>query len=310
MSILLVVVGLVLLFFGGDFLVKGAAGLALRANIPPMLVGLTVVAMGTSAPELLVSFQAAIEGKGDIAMGNVVGSNIANIALILGITALIFPLTLSKKILTNEWLAMMLASLGLLFFLQDGELSQMEGAIFVFVLVSYIIQQFYISRKKTVVLADLDIPADAQSKSIYVLLAFIVGGSVALIFGARWFLDGAIAIAQNFGISDRVIAITLIAFGTSVPELAASVIAAYRRHNDISLGNIIGSNLFNILAILGISSSTVPISVSDAIVDRDLYWMIGISALILPFTLIRSKLGKTEGAILLGVYVFYIFLLF
>jgi len=310
LSILLVVVGLVLLFFGGDFLVKGAAGLALRANIPPMLVGLTVVAMGTSAPELLVSFQAAIEGKGDIAMGNVVGSNIANIALILGITALIFPLTLSKKILTNEWLAMMLASLGLLFFLQDGELSQMEGAIFVFVLVSYIIQQFYISRKKTVVLADLDIPADAQSKSIYVLLAFIVGGSVALIFGARWFLDGAIAIAQNFGISDRVIAITLIAFGTSVPELAASVIAAYRRHNDISLGNIIGSNLFNILAILGISSSTVPISVSDAIVDRDLYWMIGISALILPFTLIRSKLGKTEGAILLGVYVFYIFLLF
>ncbi len=310
MSILLVVVGLVLLFFGGDFLVKGAAGLALRANIPPMLVGLTVVALGTSAPELLVSIQAALEGKGDIAMGNVVGSNIANIALILGITALIFPLTLSKKILTNEWLAMMLASLGLVFFLQDGELSQTEGAIFVFVLVSYIIQQFYISRKKTVVLADLDIPADAQSKSIYVLLAFIVGGSVALIFGARWFLDGAIAIAQNFGISDRVIAITLIAFGTSVPELAASVIAAYRRHNDISLGNIIGSNLFNVLAILGISSSIVPLSVSDAIVDRDLYWMIGISALILPFTLFRSKLGKTEGAILLGVYVLYIFLLF
>lgn len=300
--------GLLLLFFGGDYLVKGAVGLALKANIPPMLVGMTIVALGTSAPELLVSFGAAWVGNGDIAAGNVVGSNIANVGFILGITALIFPIILTKQTLKNEWLAVMIASFLLLIFFGDRYLSRWEGIVFIILLIVYLFAQFYLARKNNQM--DANIPVETKHQSIWLLLVFIVGGCIALVFGAKWFLIGAVDLAKAFGISDRVIAVTLIAFGTSVPELSASLIAAFRKQNDISLGNILGSNLFNILFILGVSASISPFQVSPDLATRDMWWMIGISSLLLPFTLWRSKASKWEGFLMIALYTVYVFMLF
>jgi len=307
MEYILIVVGLGILIFGGDFLVKGASGLAMRFKMPPMLIGMTVVAMGTSAPELVVTVQAALAGKPDIAIGNVVGSNIANVALILGITIIIFPITIKKDSLKFDWVVMMLASLLFFIFALDGGISRLEGLIFLFGLITFIIYSFY--RVRTKQKKDIAIPIEAQSKPrrLIVYLFFVVIGICGLVFGARWFLEGAEAIARNIGVSDRVIAVSLVAFGTSVPELAASVIAAFKKEQDISLGNIIGSNLFNILAILGITSLISPISVAPEIMNDNIYWMLATSFVILPLGIYKLRLGRWQGVLLLTSYIVFMY---
>jgi len=308
MEFVLIIAGLVLLVFGGDYLVKGASGIALKFNMPSMLVGMTVVALGTSSPELVVSVRAALAGKPDISTGNVVGSNIANVCLILGITTIIFPVAIKKSILKNDWVVMMLASIIFYLLILNGQLSRWEGILFVSLLASYITYSFVMANRA----AKEAMPEEFQTgkaKGIWILLLHVVLGTVGLVYGAKWFLEGAEAIARNLGVSDRVIAITLVAFGTSVPELAASIIAAIKKEHDIFLGNIIGSNLFNILAILGITSIISPIQVADEIIQSDVFWMLATSFVLLPMGLLGRKLSRLDGSILFGTYLLYVYIL-
>jgi len=308
MEFVLIIAGLVLLVFGGDYLVKGASGIALKFDMPAMLVGMTVVALGTSSPELVVSVRAALAGKPDISTGNVVGSNIANVCLILGITTIIFPVAIKKSILKNDWVAMILASLLFYAFALNGELSRWEGILFVVLLASFITFSF-VKAKKTAKEAMPDEFRTGKTKGIWILLLYVVLGTVGLVYGAKWFLEGAESIARNLGVSDRVIAITLVAFGTSVPELAASIIAALKKEHDIFLGNIIGSNLFNILAILGITSIIHPISIADEIIQSDVFWVLATSFALLPMGLLGKRLSRFDGSILFLTYLAYVYIL-
>jgi cation:H+ antiporter len=311
MSILLIIAGLVLLIFGGDYLVKGASGMALRLQIPPMLVGMTVVALGTSSPELVVSLQSALQGKPDIAAGNVVGSNIANVVLILGVTVLIFPIVVAPRALKVDWTVMMIASI--IFYLMGVDLrfSRLEGLILITLLITYIVISFVAARrKKNLATKPAGVETEVAQKKWIILILYVIFGTAGLILGANWFLEGAEAVARNFGVSDRVIAITLVAFGTSVPELAASVIAAFKKEQEISLGNIIGSNLFNLLAIIGITSTVHPIQVSPDLFNNDIFWMLGTSFILLPLSFMGFRLNRIDGSILLTSYFVFIFLLF
>lgn len=296
--------------FGGDYLVKGASGIALKMDLPPMLVGMTIVALGTSSPELVVSLRAALDGKPDISVGNVVGSNIANVALILGVTTIIFPLAVQKRALKVDWLVMMVASIIFYLFALDGGFSRFEGGLFVFLLATFIAVSFYDAKKnRNRPEVGSELKTAEKNRKWWVLISFVLFGSLGLILGAQWFLSGAESIARLLGISDRVIAITLVAFGTSVPELAASVVAAFKKEEDISLGNIVGSNLFNLFAIIGITALVKPIRVAPGILSNDIFWMLGTSFAILPLALIGKKLGRFDGLLLFFSYVVFVVLL-
>jgi len=307
MEFLQIVAGLLLLVLGGDYLVKGASGIALKLSIPSMLVGMTVVALGTSSPELVVSLNAALSGKPDISVGNVVGSNIANVALILGATAIIFPLAVKRKTIQFDWIVMMLASVIFYLLALDGGFSRVEGFILIALLTAYIIYSFIKARNSNVNASQNEELETDQVKKWWVLLLFVIIGAGGLILGANWFLAGAEDIARNLGVSDRVIAITLVAFGTSVPELAASLIAAFKKEQEISIGNIIGSNLFNLLAIIGITTMVSPMKVADEILSNDIFWMLATSFAILPLSLIRSRIGRVDGGILLSTYFVFVY---
>ncbi|MEM9051243.1 MAG: calcium/sodium antiporter [Bacteroidota bacterium] len=309
MEFLQIVAGLLLLVFGGDYLVKGASGIALKMSIPSMLVGMTVVALGTSSPELVVSLNAALSGKPDISVGNVVGSNIANVALILGVTAIIFPLTVQRKALQFDWLVMMAASIIFYLLALDGGFSRLEGFIFVSLLAGFIVFSFVKARNSKAGVEEHQENEDDSAKKWWVLVVFVVLGTGGLILGANWFLAGAEDIARNLGVSDRVIAITLVAFGTSVPELAASSVAAFKKEQEISIGNIVGSNLFNLLAIIGITAIVSPMKVADEILSHDIFWMLGTSFIIFPLALIRSRIGRLDGVLLLSAYCVFVYLL-
>lgn len=313
MNIVLLIGGLLLLVGGGELLVRGAAGLALKAKIPPIIVGLTVVSIGTSAPELFASLNAAASGADGIAIGNVVGSNIANLGMVLAITALIFPIPVEKSLLKLDWPVMMGASLLFLLFIQDLQLVWWEGLIFVLALLLYILRLIYITRRNKKMQAELasddDEYEEFQSKPYWLLVVLIIVGCVLLYFGAEWFVEGASAIAKSLGVSDTVIGLTVVAFGTSVPELVASAMAALKKETDIGLGNLVGSNIFNILAVLGITSIVSPLSVAPSVTQTEIWWMLAISFVIMPFVLIgKNKIGRVKGLILLATYVTYIFM--
>lgn len=304
----LLIVGLFVLIIGGDFLVRGASSIALRAHISPLVVGLTIVAFGTSAPELLISINAAISGSPDLAMGNVVGSNICNLALVLGVTVLIGPVKVNADSIKIDWPVAMISAILLFWWSRDGELGLNEGIFFIFFLVSY---TFYIIRKsrkenKAIIAMEeeLEVP-DGPSSSMSKDLLFLAIGGAGLYFGSDWFVGGAKELANFLGVSQRVIGITVLALGTSLPELVTAIVASFKRETDLALGNLMGSNIFNILSILGITSLIKPISVNQTILSVDMYWMLGITLIILPMMLIQRKLGKTEGIILLCIYVYY-----
>ena len=307
-NIFLLIAGLFVLIIGGDFLVRGASSLALRIHISPLVVGLTIVAFGTSAPELLISLKAALTGSPDMAMGNVVGSNICNLALVLGVTVLIGPVRVNADSIQIDWPVTMASSLLLFFWVKDYALSFYEGLFFVAALATY---TFFIVRKSRKKLkadiameAELDVP-DAPSKSIWKDLGAIALGAVGLYFGAEWFVDGAKELAAFLGVSQRVIGITVVALGTSLPELVTAIVASFKRETDLALGNLLGSNIFNVLSILGITSIVKEIQVNYVIQHVDMLWMLGITLLILPLMLYQRKLGRTEGIILLLIYVYY-----
>lgn len=303
---LLLLAGLVVLIAGGEGLVRGATSLALKFKISPLVVGLTIVSFGTSAPELLISLTSALKGSPDLAMGNVVGSNICNIALILGLTSIISPMRVSKDSRLIDWPVCMGASLLLYFFVLNGILTWIEGSIFVFLLVAY---NVFLIRKSRIESRQLEgYVAEKHSVKSYIKdMGFIIVGVVGLYFGAEWFVEGAKNIATLMGISERVIGLTIVALGTSLPELVTSVVAAFRKQMDMALGNIIGSNVFNILSILGITSIIIPIQVSPEIIRVDMIWMLIITAMLFPMMVIFRKITRAEGFILLGTYVAYVF---
>ncbi len=312
MDILLLLGGLALLVAAGEILVRGAAGLALKANISPMMVGLTVVSIGTSAPELFASVRAAFEGNPGLAIGNVIGSNIANISLVLGITALINPVGVSKGLLKFDTPLMVLATIIFILFAWDLQLTFVEGAVLVGLLFAFIGSLILRSRKEKkqqdALESDVEDLVEYQSKGYGFLIILIVGGCIGLYFGSEWFISGARNIASAVGVSDYVIGVTVVAFGTSVPELVASAIAALRNQADLSIGNLIGSNIFNILSVIGVTSMLSPLPVDAAILQLDVWWMLGIALLIIPIMRSKYLVTRWQGALLVGVYLAYLFM--
>ncbi|MDQ3192645.1 MAG: calcium/sodium antiporter [Bacteroidota bacterium] len=310
MEYLLLIAGLAILIGGGEILVKGAVAVALKFNVSVLVIGMTIVSLGTSAPELLVSIKAAIQGHPDISIGNVIGSNIANISLILGITAIIFPILISRDSLKFDWPVMMVSSLIFYFFLLNYRVEFYEGLILLLILISFNIWIIVKSRKEhiqSIIQDDSEFKTEVKIP-IWKSAVYIVLGCVGLTLGAEWFLTGAVDIAHKFGISERIIAITVVSFGTSVPELVTSGIAAFRKQTDISIGNLIGSNVFNILGILGITAMVTEIPVSIEMANFDIYWMLAVSLLIFPLMYFGRKIGRFKGFILVAFYIVYIFL--
>ncbi|HBR55827.1 MAG TPA: hypothetical protein DEA82_17215, partial [Flavobacteriaceae bacterium] len=285
MSILYIILGLILLVVGGEFLVRSAVGLSFKLNLSKMVIGLTVVSFATSAPELLVSIQAALNGFSDISLGNVIGSNIANIGLVLGVTAVIAPLAIDKDFYKFNWPVMMLLSIVLYFVLKSGnEITLWEGVGLVALLAVYLYLLINRARKKASTYAVDDGIDDGLSKaSNFKIVIWLLIGGVALYGGSELLVMGAVDLATAMGISERVIAVTMIAVGTSVPELAASVIAALKKEKALSLGNLIGSNIFNIASVLGITAIIQPIAVkSEEVLTNDIWWMLGFAAVLIP----------------------------
>jgi cation:H+ antiporter len=317
MAYLLVFAGFLLLLAGGDLLVRSAVSIAFRFKISTLVVGLTVVSFATSAPELLVSLEAAWRGYPEIALGNVIGSNIANIALILGVTALLFQMSVPEISFRKDWSFLVLCTFLFIGAMALGTIHRWAGIIMVILLIYYNVKKVRDSRRELRQLEKLKPDENAPPVKEYMPLWKTIGllalGITALKFGAKFLIDGAVPIAIDFGLSERVISLTLIAIGTSVPELAASVVAAFKRENDISLGNILGSNIFNILAVIGITAITKPIPVENLnILYFDSMWMLGITLLLFPITILftRGIISKIEGIILLSAYLCYLYLLF
>ncbi len=307
MNLLLIVVGLGLLIFGGHWLLKSAVGFSLRLNIPKIIIGMTVVSFATSAPELIVSVKSALENHADIAFGNVIGSNIANLGFVLAITVMLSTISVEKSFYRTDWPVMMLASVLLYGFIAyDGILQSYEGVILVVFLIIFLV--YLLKFQKNAVVEELDEEAE-NLPTFKIFLYFIIGG-VALWGGSELLINGAVGMAKFYNVSERIIGVTIVSIGTSIPELAASVIAVLKKEKAISLGNLIGSNIFNILAVLGITSIITPIKVVDSgLLTNDIYWMLGTALIIFPLTFIpvKMKLSWKEGVILIFIYISFIF---
>ncbi|MGF1587546.1 MAG: calcium/sodium antiporter [Bacteroidales bacterium] len=302
------ILGFTVLLISGDLLVKSGVALSTHLRISMLVIGVVFVSLGTSAPELVVSIKAALQDHPDIAIGNVVGSNISNIALVLGLTALIINIPVNKNSVRFDWPFMMLASILFYLFVLNGILSFFEGSVFLFLLMVFILWSV---KKSRIEMSRVEHVFAKARFSVAVSVLLLLISSAGLYFGATWLVDGAEAIASRYGVSERVISVTIIAFGTSVPELATSVIAALKKQLDISIGNIIGSNIFNILGILGVTSliKSIPVSID---MRFDVHWMLAISVLLILFMLPYGKanLNKWKGFVLLSSYFLYIILVF
>ena len=301
--------GLILLFVGAEGLIRGSSNLAIKMGITPLVVGLTVVAFGTSTPELVVSLKAALIGNSSISLGNVVGSNIANIALILGVAALIRPLDVHAKVIMREIPIMIGISVLLFLLLMDGELGLFDGLVFVFGLITYLIVNVMMARKEKNIEVDSEFTEGLKSKlGIPISIILMIAGLGLLIFGANLFVQSAVAIAKIFNVSDAIIGLTIVAIGTSLPELITSIVAAYKKEADIAIGNVVGSNVFNILGILGITALIIPVS-SVGISYIDLGVMLFTAIILFPLSRSGFSISRFEGAILLIGYFGYVYYL-
>jgi cation:H+ antiporter len=311
MDFIYIVLGLVLLVLGGDWLLKASVGISLKLNISKIIIGLTVVSFATSAPELIVSINAALAGFPDVALGNVVGSNIANIGLVLAIVMIISDMKVETSFFKTDWPAMILASF-LLFgvLLYDNSIGRVEGLLFFVSLVFFIV---YLIKKQKPSEDFSDVPMEERQTNPYFIVMFLVLGGAALWGGSELLVFGAVNVAETFGVSDRIIAVTVVSIGTSIPELAASIMAVIKKENDISIGNIIGSNIFNILSVLGITAMIQPIYVKDqGLVTFDIYWMVGFALILLPLIFLPKKgfLDRKAGILLLAGYLTFLYFTF
>ena len=301
----LIIAGGLLLYYGGDWLVDGAVGLSLRWGLTPLVVGLTVVAFGTSAPELAVCIKAGLDGVHDIALGNVIGSNICNIGLVLAIAALIKPLSVKSQLVKIDVPISIIAAVAFCFMLWDKQISRIDGAILFVGVLAYVIFSLKMSKKETAEV-DHEFEEDIEDdhKSLAVLFGLVLVGLAGVTYGGKIFVEGASDIASQMGVSEAVIGLTIVALGTSLPELATSIIASTKGHGDMALGNVIGSCIFNLLAIIGLSSIITPLQAS-AINVVDLAVMLGIMVLLWPLLWSKLKLSRIEGSVLLSIYVGY-----
>ncbi len=310
-SILIILAGSLLLYFGAEGMVRGSSSMAFRFKITPLVIGLTVVAFGTSSPELVVSISASLKGNGEIAIGNVIGSNICNVALILGVSALIRPIKVNLKLISTDISVMLAASALFIIVLIDGEISRLDGIILFAGIIIYNGWTIYEAKKVKNKTAEErysdELPQMTKKPVMDIIL--MAGGFAVLVLGADLFLKGAIDVAEFLGADDAFIGLTIVAFGTSLPELATSVVAAIKNEGDISIGNAIGSNMFNLLCIIGIAGIILPINASN-IKPVDLGVMIFTALLLLPLAWSKLKLERWEGGLLLSVYIGYMLYLY
>tara|TARA_S200000501_G_scaffold378582_1_gene441981 strand:- start:1414 stop:2328 length:915 start_codon:yes stop_codon:yes gene_type:complete len=295
-------IGTTMLYFGADWIVRSSVSIAKKSKISPLIIGLTIVAFGTSLPELIVSITAALNDSSSLSVGNAIGSNIANIGLVLGLSSLIFPVScIYKKIKKDLWINIIITII-FIFFAFDGLISRFEGLIMFLSLIYYIL--LCISEKRD----DEEIPENIISNNRIFL--FLLGGICVLAYGADLFVDGAISLASRLGISEAVVGVSIVAFGTSLPELATSVVAAFKKESDISLGNILGSNIFNILCVLGISSMISQLESPIQMMNREVYFLFLLGFLLIAISKMNQPISRMFSAILLIIYFYFIYLLF
>ena len=295
-------IGTIMLYFGADWIVRSSVSIAKKSKISPLIIGLTIVAFGTSLPELIVSITAALNDSSSLSVGNAIGSNIANIGLVLGLSSLIFPVScIYKKIKKDLWINIIITIIFVLFAF-DGLISRFEGLIMFLCLIYYML--LCISEKRD----DEEIPENIISNNRIFL--FLLGGICVLAYGADLFVDGAISLANRLGISEAVVGVSIVAFGTSLPELATSVVAAFKKESDISLGNILGSNIFNILCVLGISSMISQLESPIQMMNREVYFLFLLGFLLIAISKMNQPISRIFSAILLTIYFYFIYLLF
>ncbi|MGB2224728.1 MAG: calcium/sodium antiporter [Polaribacter sp.] len=307
MSFVYLILGFLILILGGNWLLKSAVALSLKLSIPKIIIGMTVVSLATSAPELIVSLTAAVKGSTDLSLSNVIGSNIANLGLVLGITLLLGNMEIKKSFYKTDWPMMMMASVLLFFFIgNDDQLNQTEGFVLFGLLIAFLV---YLLRFQKTAVVD-EFPDDDEELPLFKTVLYFAIGSIGLWSGSELLVRGAISIAQEIGVSERIIGITIVSLGTSIPELAASNIAFLKKEKAISLGNLIGSNIFNILAVLGLTAIITPVKLVDQkLMSNDIYWMLGIAFLVLPLVFLPkgSRLNYKDGIVLLISYIIFIF---
>jgi cation:H+ antiporter len=306
-NLIFIVGGLLALFFGGECLIRGAVALADKLGLPKLLIGLTVVGFGTSMPELMVSLQAASQGAPDVAVGNIIGSNTANILLIAGLGALVTPMVTTTKGLRRDVIVMVMAAVALVFFASQGVLPTLAGQILFVALVLYIVFVFIQERKLASMTSSMTLNTDlpVTIMGLPKALAFVVAGLGLLIFGAHYLVIGATQIATSMGVSQAVIGLTLVALGTSLPELTVSLMSALKRENEVGLGNVIGSNIFNILGILGLTAMIHPLTISPAFLKVDLVVM-SLASLWLAYLIFSTpKVGRLAGFVGVVSYSLY-----
>lgn len=317
LNLLYIALGILFLTIGGEVLIRGSLAAANRMGVSPLLSGLLIVGFGTSTPELVVSIDAALSQRPDIAVGNIVGSNIGNILLILGLCALITPLAVKPLALRRDGVMVVAATVLFVILASSHAFSRIEAVIFLLGLVAYLIWAYCTERtgeqpSAALHKAEADEVAALPKSTLWISIA-VVSGLALLIVGSQVLLKGAVAVAESFGVSEAVIGLTLVAVGTSLPELSISVIAALRKHADVAIGNILGSNIFNILGILGVSALLQPLPIHERILNFDQWVMLGTALLLMLFIYTGSRLNRLEGAVLLfgyGVYLSLTFVVF
>lgn len=316
LAALMLVAGIALLGYGADLLVRGAVTLAQAAKVSAAVIGLTIVSMGTSLPELTVSVAAALRGSPDLSMGNVVGSNIFNIGIVLGVSALILPMRVHGSAVRLEWPFLFLASFQLLLLARDGRIDRLEGGFFVVAIALFTWYAVVIGREAVGQEEAADLAEQVREKSeapdarsVGAAIGLLVVGIALLLTGGEFLVRGAVALARAFGMTERMIGLTVVAIGTGTPEVATSIVAARKGQSEIALGNVIGSNIFNILAILGVTAVITPLTVAPAMLDSDLWWMLGITAVLFPIMRSRAIVTRVEGGLLVLIYGTYVTLL-
>lgn len=298
--------GLIALLIAGEVLVRGAVGVATRLGVPTLVIGLTVVAFGTSAPELLVGVTAALGGAPGIAVGNVVGSNIANVLMVLGVPALIMPIACGAAGVKRSVAIMLGASLVFLGAISDGTVVRWEGLALVALLVFFLVDSYRQASINPEMAEEMAEESPEAPKSIWVSIGLVLAGCIGLALGADWLVDGAVQIALSFGVSEVVIGLTVVAIGTSFPELATALVAARRGHADVGIGNVVGSNIFNVLAIMGVTAAIIDVPVDPQVLRIDVWVMLAAALIIVPFAWRGGQIGRMTGAVLSLGFVGYL----
>ncbi len=303
--------GFVLLLFGAEFLVRGAVALAKRFNVSPMIIGMTIVAYGTTAPELVVSVEAALSGAPGISVGNVVGSNIANILLILGTASLVYPIRCTPQLLYRDSSVMLGAAFLFVGLALTGTITRPQGALMIAAIISFSVYTYWAERRRNRSADILEREAEEFAegpRSLWLAALAVIGGIVSVVIGAQVLIAGATTAARFFGVGEEVIGLTLVAVGTSLPELATAVVAAFRHHTDVAIGNVIGANIYNVLAIMGVVAVISPLQIPQQIVRFDIWAMLGVTLALLVAVVAFRGVNRVTGGLFLGAYTFYVML--